>query len=173
MTRWVAGGAVALVLGLLIALEFVCRVFLPEPLFRFRFSPSLGWEQEPGATFLFIKDEFHIPVTYSSAALRDTERSLKKPDATFRVVAIGDSFTEALQVPLEDTYPKQLEAMLNQASRTGRRSEHRTAADQVFRALRARRLARPVASQGHEEPSRPPRPLGPGRRSPPCRLSPP
>src|SRR5262245_46426340 len=114
---------VLVLFGLLVSvsgLEIGLRVFRPQPLFRFRFSASLGWEQEPGARFVFTKDEFRNPVTYSSAGLRDTEHSLEKPAGTIRIVAIGDSFTEGLQVPLEDTYPKRLESILNLASQGGR-----------------------------------------------------
>ncbi len=40
--------------------------------------------------------------------------SIKKPNETFRIVILGDSFVEAVQVPLEKTFPAILEKKLNQ-----------------------------------------------------------
>ena len=40
--------------------------------------------------------------------------SVEKPYGTFRIVIIGDSFVEAVQVPLEKTFPAILEKKLNQ-----------------------------------------------------------
>src|SRR3989339_639997 len=40
--------------------------------------------------------------------------SVEKPYGIFRIVIIGDSFVEAVQVPLEKTFPAILEKKLNQ-----------------------------------------------------------
>lgn len=45
--------------------------------------------------------------------LRDSEHSISKAPNTFRVALLGDSATEGVQVPLNDTYGKQLEQLLN------------------------------------------------------------
>lgn len=53
-----------------------------------------GWWREEGNTYLRI----------NSAGLRDREHARQKPPHTFRVAVLGDSFAEARQVPIEDTF---------------------------------------------------------------------
>ena len=48
----------------------------------------------------------------SSQGLRDTEHAFAKPADTYRIALLGDSATEGMQVPLSDTYGKQLEQLL-------------------------------------------------------------
>ncbi len=50
---------------------------------------------------------------FNSGGLRDVEHSLQKPEGVFRIAVLGDSFTEALQVQMEESFPKVLETMLN------------------------------------------------------------
>lgn len=49
----------------------------------------------------------------SSQGLRDVEHTLSKPIGVTRIALLGDSSTEGLQVPLEKTYARLLEAQLN------------------------------------------------------------
>ncbi len=49
----------------------------------------------------------------SSAGLRDSEHALKKEPGIYRIVLLGDSVVEALQVGLNDTFGKVLESLLN------------------------------------------------------------
>ena len=49
----------------------------------------------------------------NSRGYRDDEHTLQKPSDVFRIAILGDSFTEARQVEFEETYWKQLEAILN------------------------------------------------------------
>jgi lysophospholipase L1-like esterase len=53
---------------------------------------------------------------FNSAGLRDNEYSIAKPANTKRIAILGDSTTEGLQVPLEKTYPKVLETLINKHS---------------------------------------------------------
>jgi lysophospholipase L1-like esterase len=45
---------------------------------------------------------------------RDYQHEIVKPNNTFRIIALGDSFTEGAWVPINDTWPKRLEMKLNQ-----------------------------------------------------------
>ncbi len=72
--------------------------------------PKLVWSGRLGN----IK-EFHVESTRNSLNFHDTEHAFTKPDGTFRIVVLGDSFTEALQVPLENAFHKVLESKLNEA----------------------------------------------------------
>jgi lysophospholipase L1-like esterase len=68
---------------------------------RTQFSTTKGYELAPNNK------------TINSHGLRDREYSLLKPTNTFRILALGDSFTYGHGVRSEETYVKQLEAILN------------------------------------------------------------
>ena len=115
---WVVAGflvmgamAVALVLG-----EVSLRLFYPQPMgvwHQDRDGLALHW---PGlVTYL---PQFGLSVSLNSAGMRDREHTVEKPETVFRVLVLGDSFMEALQVPFESSFPNLLERRL--ASRTGR-----------------------------------------------------
>lgn len=61
-----------------------------------------GWQQAEGKAYIKI----------NSQGLRDDEHSIKKPADTLRIVVVGDSFTEASQVPVENTFWSILEDQL-------------------------------------------------------------
>jgi len=75
---------------------------LPQPSKTFQFSPTKGYELTPGQGEV------------NSLGLRDREYQLVSRAATFRIVAIGDSYTFGSGVKLLESYPKRLETMLNE-----------------------------------------------------------
>jgi len=62
----------------------------------------------------WIKDCFRNLVKTNSLGFHDYEFALEKPKNVFRIVVIGDSQVESLQVPLEKTWHKLLEKKLNE-----------------------------------------------------------
>jgi len=74
---------------------------------------SLGWVLRPGATGL-VQTETPQWVTINSQGFRDRERTFTKSANTFRIAVLGNSWTEAMQVPIEQTFPSVLERELNQ-----------------------------------------------------------
>jgi lysophospholipase L1-like esterase len=74
--------------------------------YRLSDNPVLVWELVPGGQDGLLR--------ISSAGLRDREFSLTKPDGVFRIVAIGDSVTVSRHIMRSQTWPKQLEALLNE-----------------------------------------------------------
>jgi len=62
------------------------------------------------------------PFETNSLALRDREIAMPKPPGVFRILMLGDSFTEGAGFTLETTAPKLLEMLLNER-RCGRRFE--------------------------------------------------
>jgi hypothetical protein len=63
-------------------------------------------------------------VRISSQGLRDREHPTIKPSGTYRIAILGDSYAEAMQVPIDDTFWKVLEAELSACRRfTGRQVE--------------------------------------------------
>ncbi len=65
--------------------------------------------------YYMIKHEWHNYNTKprNSLGLRDVEHNLIKPKGTYRVLYIGDSFTEAWGVQFEKSYTQILTSMLN------------------------------------------------------------
>lgn len=79
------------------------RFWEPDPLVGARLTPgSSGWWTQEDR-------EFVVPIQINSQGRRDVERDLTKRPGTFRILVVGDSFVEALQVPLESAFPRVLE----------------------------------------------------------------
>jgi hypothetical protein len=57
--------------------------------------------------------QFRTHVRTNALGFRDTERDLKKEAGTYRILLLGDSFMEALQVEFEESFPHLLEEGLN------------------------------------------------------------
>lgn len=64
--------------------------------------------------------EGHAYVRVNSHGIRGEETPLQKPKNVYRIAVLGDSFMEALQVDLKDTFCTQLERSLNEQSTDGR-----------------------------------------------------
>lgn len=57
--------------------------------------------------------EFKTVYLINSFGIRDREYSLKKPPRTYRILILGDSFTEGYGMDIEHTFSKRLEEFLN------------------------------------------------------------
>ncbi len=71
----------------------------------------LGTSLIPGAEG-WMRTEGEAYVTINSRGFRDREHAIKKPEGTIRIAVLGDSYTEASQVAMEDTYWSVLERSL-------------------------------------------------------------
>jgi hypothetical protein len=82
--------------------------------------PLFGWWHIPYSGGLFHSDynEFESEVRINPRGLRDRDIGYDNPAGALRVLSLADSFGEALQINLVDTYHKQLETLL--AESTGR-----------------------------------------------------
>ena len=83
----------------------------------------LGTRQIPGKQGWWTQEEheFVVPVRDQRATDCATSSTRRRSRAgTYRILVLGDSFVEALQVPLETTFARQLEGLLKR--RDGRRS---------------------------------------------------
>jgi hypothetical protein len=109
-------GSVALMSGVL---EMATRLILnptPATINMFRVVPAYGHLTQPDgkATFQVLLGEGKVlPVLHriSHQGLRDRVYGPKSPNE-FRVLLLGDSFTQGHAVKLEDSIPKQLETLL-------------------------------------------------------------
>jgi len=114
-------------LGLLEGVAYVWERRQANSLYAWELVASrrMVWEMHPtpGAGYTLIKPGSHyewqgIPVDINSHGLRGSETTYEKPPATFRILNLGDSVAMGWGVHEENTYGRQLEALLNQ-QRTG------------------------------------------------------
>ena len=73
-----------------------------------------GWAGKPNGKGLWKEEGVPSEIKMNSAGFRDYERSKNKPENGLRIALLGDSYTEALQVKLEDTYGAIMEEKLKQ-----------------------------------------------------------
>ncbi|MDW7759513.1 MAG: hypothetical protein SCM96_02620 [Acidobacteriota bacterium] len=126
MKKWLEKSALLLV-GILLALagtEMISRVFweritgLPKgnPI---SFVTSGDYENIPPGAFVWsgplgAVKEFHNVSSRNRLGFHDYDYGVHKPDGTFRIVVVGDSFVEAKEVPISKNFAKILERKLNE-----------------------------------------------------------
>src|SRR6185295_16644185 len=76
---------------------------------------SRGYALRPGVSGWYRKEN-DVFVRINSDGLRDLEHTKTKPPDTIRIAVVGDSYAEALQVPLESTFWFLLSKSLNSCS---------------------------------------------------------
>ena len=83
-------------------------------------QPPVTWKQYTGwaapvtgAYMVFSPGEFSTVVRFNAQGLRDDPTSYDKPPDTFRVLILGDSTTQAIELMLEDTYHARLERLFS------------------------------------------------------------
>ena len=124
MTRpkaWLLNGllVIAALLLALVLTEAGLRLAYPQPLAVFRQDPyglPMHW---PG--LVSYLPQFGHKVSFNSAGMRDREHAVEKPDSVFRILVLGDSFMEALQVSFDSSFPGLLGRSLEKE--TGKRIE--------------------------------------------------
>jgi hypothetical protein len=114
--------AAAVVTGLLL-LEAGLRVAGVSYPYFYKLDVQRGHVLRPGVEGWY-RNEGRAYVRINSNGLRDREHTFAKPHGTFRIAVLGDSFAEALQVPMERTFWGVLEKRLaGCASLAGRKVE--------------------------------------------------
>jgi len=85
----------------------------PTRYLLFQTDENIGWVHLPNTEANWQGyNEYNIDVKINSLGLRDYERTYAKPPGTFRILILGDSFTEGMQVDLAQTFPARLQACL-------------------------------------------------------------
>lgn len=110
--------------GLLLVLEAgaqaVAFLFPSYDVLFLQPDEKLGWKQVPGhkwrwAGHYWYAADFVVDVETNAAGFRDMERRVEKAPGTTRVAVLGDSFIEAVQVPLDGTATQRLDRRLNES----------------------------------------------------------
>ena len=88
-------------------------------------DPHLPFKRRPNSVLRgrSRSGEFEFEYRHNSLGFRDVERSLAKPPDTYRIVALGDSFTYGAGADFEETYVSQLQQLLEDESIAGKRVE--------------------------------------------------
>jgi len=109
--------AVLLLVGTVLCLsvvEVTVRLFLPTSDFLWQWDSRIGLKLVPGLHGRSVKRGlFDIDVDVNSVGFRDREHVIGKPPDTKRVVLLGDSFVEAIQVPFQSSVTAQLQHRLD------------------------------------------------------------
>jgi lysophospholipase L1-like esterase len=98
-----AAVVVGSVLVALLLAEVALRVMGFSAPVWYRPDPQLGWTLRPGMSAWFTK-EGRALVTVNEQGRRDRETTLHKPEGVYRIVVLGDSYSEAMQVEREQAY---------------------------------------------------------------------
>lgn len=86
-----------------------------EPRNLYEINSTLGYKMRPHFDGEWRTLEYSTQIRTNAIGLRDLEIG-PKPSNTFRILALGDSFTFSAGTELEDTYAKVLERLLAQSS---------------------------------------------------------
>jgi len=102
-----------------IILEIALRVILPSPITwkhpqeHYVRDPEIGHWMEPDQQAFTHDKVVHI----NSVGIRDKEYTEQAQKGVYRILALGDSQTFGNGLELSDTWPKQLESLLNDYSK--------------------------------------------------------
>jgi hypothetical protein len=112
----VAGICGVLLLG--IGELFLRVVPIPGVSFHtFYYDENTGGRHYPNSTLIYRSDRGeYTERKVNSWGYPDVEHSVEKPPGVVRLGFFGDSFTEARQVPLDDSFPRIIGAELNRSS---------------------------------------------------------
>jgi hypothetical protein len=102
---------VSILVSLVIA-ECLVRFFYPQQLAVWHTTPD-GLVIHPPGLVTYLA-EFNQEVRFNSIGMRDREHATNKAEGTRRVLVLGDSFMEALQVSFEESFPHRLETRLRE-----------------------------------------------------------
>lgn len=116
--REIGKGLILTIVSILVCLGFLevaVRMLEPKEVMRYFYSEDsdiLHHKFKPNASGRYKTTEFDTDYNINSLGLRDKEYSATKPANTFRILMVGDSFTEGDGVLSHETFSKKLEERL-------------------------------------------------------------
>lgn len=110
---------IGLVLGLGL-MEGGLRFFRLAASLQYEPNPWYGWGHRAHESAWRKQDGREVEVKINAHGLRDLDYPYQKPEGAYRILVLGDSFAEAVQVPLAESFPKMVESALasNQSFRS-------------------------------------------------------
>lgn len=107
------GGLILLGIGLAVGIcEAALRVMFPRMVGSYQglytLSESTGYHMKPRLDVVYRTGEYTTRIRSNEWGFRDVPHATAKPAGTVRILVLGDSMTEALQVPFEETFHQRL-----------------------------------------------------------------
>jgi lysophospholipase L1-like esterase len=116
-----AGIAAASLVAMLIVLELGVRLFVPEPLWRFRegsqdwtSDPEIGWVNRPAIDVESLSAQGMIHFQTNSDGLIPVGARRERTPGVLRIMIFGDSMVVGRDVPQSQNYSVRLEAILRE-----------------------------------------------------------
>ncbi|HUT03863.1 MAG TPA: SGNH/GDSL hydrolase family protein [bacterium] len=79
----------------------------------YQYNPQVGWSKIPGKEGWFVCPEYTVYKKINSKGLRGPECPYEKPENEYRILCLGDSFSEGYAVELKDLFTNLLQDALN------------------------------------------------------------
>lgn len=95
-----------------ILIETYFRLFNPQIRSFLQPDPVIGTKHIPNLTLKENNSCIQAVSRFNNEGMRDIDHTIEKPEGTYRIAVIGDSYVEAMQVNLEDTFFSQLASNL-------------------------------------------------------------
>ena len=106
-----------------VALRIVGTYYTPQEIWEDVFVDSYSSQinswyhvRMPNDTQTIITNEFEYTVTTNSEGIIDKEQPITKAENEYRILTLGDSFTEGFGVPQFESWPHHLQQLLNEDS---------------------------------------------------------
>ena len=97
-------------------MELMIRTFMPQSDRFVQYDPILGWRHPANSEGYWRKETAKpVRIRINSHSLRGPEISLEKASNKFRILMLGDSFTEAFQVEEAESHSAVLEQLLDRS----------------------------------------------------------
>lgn len=102
----------------LVTIEIFLRIYIKKTTLLWQDDKVLGKRLVPNQSGWFVSPtkEYFTWVGVNSQGWPDEEHSFEKPEDTFRILFLGDSFVENFQVPFEQRFFKKFEEKINTTS---------------------------------------------------------
>ncbi len=115
MFRRIVLNLAALCIGTFIALataEVLARFLHPLSTVEYLLDPEVGPILAPHQHSRWVNEDYDVTVLTNSAGFHDVEHAIGKSHGVYRILVLGDSYIEGLQVPIEQNFTRQLERMV-------------------------------------------------------------
>ncbi len=100
--------------GWIVLVEVLIRILFPQPDVFHQLDPVYGYSGIPGKSGRYFSrhGEYTSTLRMNQAGFRDVEHEMAKPPHTYRILFLGDSYTESKEVTLDETFWRKLQTLL-------------------------------------------------------------
>lgn len=89
--------------------EVAVRILRPLSTLVFRVDADLGYRLAPNQISRSVSRDFNVEIRTNSEGFHDVDHDVVKPSDVYRIVVLGDSFVEGLQLETDEGFTRQLE----------------------------------------------------------------